>query len=127
MNYLITGSTSKIGLILISKLLDNGNSVHAVFRNNNKTLNKLLLKNKGKLFLHKVDLSKEVQINNLFIKFKKNKIFINSFVSLAAIRENIKYHKLEISSILLTIIFFSFKSIETINELLIGTRYVFSR
>tara|TARA_X000000950_G_C13880306_1_gene646603 strand:+ start:1624 stop:2337 length:714 start_codon:yes stop_codon:yes gene_type:complete len=94
MNYLITGSSSKVGINLIQTLLQDNHKIFAIYNTENKNLKKLLKIKKNNLYLYKVDLSKENQINNFFNKLKKNKIVIDSFISFAAIRENISFEKL---------------------------------
>jgi NAD(P)-dependent dehydrogenase (short-subunit alcohol dehydrogenase family) len=92
-NYLITGANSDIGVACINKILDYGGSVIATHRNLGSKLSSLSLKNPSSVELYNLDFSDQNQVGRLLDLVEERKSQIDSFISLAALREEIKYHK----------------------------------
>jgi len=91
--FLITGANSDIGVACIRKIVDSGDAVIAVHRRLGSNLSSLHSKYHSKIELVKFDFSNDSQIGGIieFVEKRKNKI--DSFISLAALREEIPYEE----------------------------------
>ena len=92
-NFLITGANSDIGVACIQKIVDSGGSVIAIHRNYGDELTRLYGKYPSKIELIKLDFTYQNQVDSLLdlVEVKKNQV--DSFIALAALREDIPYGK----------------------------------
>ena len=88
---MITGATSDIGLECVKNSLLEGHEVCAVFRKETDELSKLKEKYKEKLDLLKADFIEKDQIENLLAKIASREKTIDSYIGLAAIRDDVNY------------------------------------
>jgi len=93
-NIMITGASSDIGLACVNLSLSEGHIVHAVYRRNSDELNSLKEKYSANLKLLKVDFSTKSQVEILLNEINAQKERIDSYIGLAAVRENIEYNKI---------------------------------
>ena len=92
-NYLITGANSDIGVACIQKIVDSGGSVIAVHRNLGSKLTSICRKHPSKIELVKLDFSDDSQVDILLDLVEAKKTQTDSFIALAALREEIPYGK----------------------------------
>ena len=93
-NYLITGANSDIGVACIQKIVDSGGSVIAVHRNLGSELTSISHKHPSSVELYKLDFSDYKQVDNLLYLVEDRKNEVDSFIALAALREETPYEKL---------------------------------
>ena len=93
-NYLITGANSDIGVACIQKIIDSGGSVIAVHRNLGSELTSISHKHPSSVELYKLDFSDYKQVDNLLYLVEERKNKVDSFIALAALREETPYEKL---------------------------------
>ena len=93
-NIMITGASSDIGLACVNLSLSEGHKVHAVYRRNSDELNSLKEKYSANLKLLKVDFSTKNQVEKLLNELNVHKERIDSYIGLAAVRDNIEYNKI---------------------------------
>jgi len=93
-NIMITGASSDIGLACVNLSLSEGHKVHAVYRRNSDELNSLKEKYSANLKLLKVDFSTKNQVEKLLNEINVHKERIDSYIGLAAVRDNIEYNKI---------------------------------
>ena len=92
-NFLITGANSDIGVSCIQKILNSGGSVIALHRNLGSNLTRISRKHPSKIELINLDFTFDSQFDSLMdlVEGKKNQI--DSFIALAALKEEIPYGK----------------------------------
>ncbi len=88
---MITGASSDIGLECVKNSLLEGQEVCAVFRKKTDELSKLKEKFKEKLELLKSDFIEKDQIENLLNKIASREKAIDSYIGLAAMRDDVNY------------------------------------
>ena len=93
-NYLITGANSDIGVAWIQKIVDSGGSVIAVHRNLGSKLASISHNYPSSVDLYKLDFSDYKQVDNLLYLVEERKNEVDSFISLAALREETPYEKI---------------------------------
>ncbi len=91
---LVTGASSDIGISTIKKLLKDNKKVWAIYKKNEVKLAELKNNNKSNLILSKYDFSKENDLDMFMDEIDVKGNLIDSFISLAAIRDNIEYGKI---------------------------------
>ena len=92
-NFLITGANSDIGVACIQKIVASGGSVIAVHRTLGSKLISICRKYPSKIELVKLDFSDDSQVNSLLDLVEEKKTQTDSFIALAALREEIPYGK----------------------------------
>ena len=88
---MITGASSDIGLECVKTSLLEGQDVCAVFRKKTDALSKLKETFKERLELLKADFIEKDQIENLLDKISSREKTIDSYIGLAAMRDDINY------------------------------------
>ena len=90
-NFLITGANSDIGVACIQKIVNSGGYVIAVHRNLGSNLTSICRKHPSKIELVKLDFSDQEQVDSLLDLVEERKSQVDSFISLAALKEEIPY------------------------------------
>ena len=88
---LVTGASSDIGFETVKLLLKKNEYVWGTYNNNNKRLLDLKKKYFDKLFLSKYNFLYKNDLNLFVSDISKNKHLIKSFISLASLRNTVKY------------------------------------
>ncbi len=92
-NFLITGANSNIGVACIQNIVNSGGSVIAIHRKLGDELSSLCRKHPSKIELVKLDFTYHNQVDSLLDLVEVKKKEIDSFIALAALREEKPYEK----------------------------------
>ncbi len=99
-NVLITGANSDIGYELCEKYLKLGGYVNALYNSNHDNLDKLEVKYKEKIKIHKGDFEKPNFVENFINDNSMMLSDVNIFIHLAAVRESILYGEITSGNLL---------------------------
>jgi len=97
---LVTGASSDIGLETIKLLLKKNELVWGIYKSNFSKLESLKKKYTKNLFLSKYDFLELEELNSYINEIKKFRHSIKSFISLASLRNSVKYGEISISDLM---------------------------
>ena len=97
---LVTGASSDIGLETIKLLLKKNELVWGIYKSNLSKLESLKKQYTKNLFLSKYDFLELEELNSYINEIKKFRHSIKSFISLASLRNSVKYGEISISDLM---------------------------